>query len=73
MSGTRSGGRKAAATNKRIYGKDFYRGIGKLGGESSWGYEFGHGMVDPSVIGKKGGTVSRRTKVKPDPLKGGQK
>lgn len=32
MSGTRAGGRKAAATTKATHGEDFYSRIGKVGG-----------------------------------------
>lgn len=32
------------------------------GGKNSSGYEFGHGKVDPAVIGAKGGAKSRRRK-----------
>ena len=34
MSGTREGGLKAAATNKRRYGQDFHRTIGRMGGKN---------------------------------------
>lgn len=34
MSGTKEGGRLAAATNKRKYGDDFYSKIGRSGGQS---------------------------------------
>lgn len=33
MAGTKEGGAKTAATNKRKYGEGFYADIGKLGGE----------------------------------------
>jgi general stress protein YciG len=32
MAGNKIGGAKAAATNKRRYGNDYYRTLGKLGG-----------------------------------------
>ncbi|MGI0134386.1 MAG: hypothetical protein ACREBW_05460 [Candidatus Micrarchaeaceae archaeon] len=35
MSGTRSGGKAAAETNKQRYGKDFYAKIGARGGRLS--------------------------------------
>lgn len=35
MGGTKAGGRAAAKTNKRLYGRDYYRVIGKTGGENS--------------------------------------
>ena len=34
MSGTHAGGKKAAATNKAKYGKDFYAEIGRKGGRN---------------------------------------
>lgn len=46
MSGTRAGGLKAAATNKKRNGEDFFARIGKKGG---------------SVIGKTGGFASDKT------------
>lgn len=35
MPGTIEGGRKAAATNKKKYGKEFYANIGRKGGKIS--------------------------------------
>lgn len=35
MSGTIEGGKKCAARNKELYGEDFYKNIGKLGGAKS--------------------------------------
>lgn len=35
MPGTKIGGRKAAATNKKKYGSDFYSNIGRKGGSKS--------------------------------------
>lgn len=60
MSGTKSGGKIAAETNKRLYGPTFYKRIGALGGSKGTGHTFGHGKVDPSVIGALGGSISRR-------------
>ena len=40
MSGTYSGGLKAAETNKLMHGPDFYRRIGKIGGTKSRGGGF---------------------------------
>ena len=34
ISGTVEGGRKAAATNKKKYGKDFFKNIGRKGGQN---------------------------------------
>jgi general stress protein YciG len=34
MGGTKAGGAKAAATNKKKYGKDYYKKIGIIGAEA---------------------------------------
>ena len=59
--GTRSGG---LLTSKKNLARDpdFYRKIGKVGGRNGTGHQFAHGKVDPSISGKKGGTISRRHK-----------
>lgn len=58
MAGTLAGGRKAAITNKELYGEDFYSRIGKRGGRN------GHtgGFADDKV-GKDGLTGSERAKL----------
>lgn len=72
MSGTVAGGRKAAVTNKLKYGDSFYRVLGAKGGtqthKSGKLYDIGFGG-DPErarTAGKKGGSVSRRGKAKPN-------
>lgn len=71
MAGTKEGGRKAAATNKRKYGKGFYAEIGKIGG--SHGHVGGFnsdkvgadgltGWQRAAIAGAKGGSISRRGK-----------
>jgi len=60
--GTKAGGLKARATNYRLYGLDFYRQIGRLGGIKSRG----GGFTDPELAraaGIKGGKASRRDKI----------
>lgn len=62
MSGSREGGRKAAATNKEKYGKDFYANIGRKGGRKSHP-ETRYFTMHPEVAknaGAKGGRASRR-------------
>lgn len=62
MGGNREGALKFKA---KILAKDpnYFRKMGKLGGQASSGYAFGHGKVDPKEIGKKGGSTPRRKKV----------
>lgn len=62
MSGSREGGRKAAETNKKKYGKDFYANIGRKGGRKSHP-ETRYFAMHPEVAknaGAKGGRTSRR-------------
>lgn len=62
MSGSRDGGRKAAETNKKKYGKDFYANIGRKGGRKSHP-ETRYFAMHPEVAknaGAKGGRTSRR-------------
>lgn len=71
MGGTLEGGRKAAATNKKEYGEDFYRRIGKKGGQASKRGGFASDKVGKDgltgrerarIAGYRGGRISRRTK-----------
>lgn len=55
MSGTRTGGKKAAQTNKSKYGDGWYAEIGAMGGANGRGHKFAHGKIDPSTAGKLGG------------------
>lgn len=73
MSGTREGGRKAAATNITKHGEDFYRNIGRKGGRNGHTGGFASEVIGrdgltgwerSKVAGKKGGTISRRGKSK---------
>lgn len=61
MPGTRAGGLKAAATNKKRYGADFYVKRGALGGAKSRG----GGFTDLELArraGALGGKISKRGK-----------
>ena len=61
MVGTKAGGLKAAATNKKEYGEDFYAKIGNMGGRAS-GIKKGFAL-DPALAraaGAKGGRKSKR-------------
>ena len=61
MSGTRSGGIKASETNKKKYGSDFYREIGRKGGKACVPKGFAiMGTERTSDAGKKGGKISKR-------------
>jgi general stress protein YciG len=62
MAGTRSGGQKAAATNKQRYGMNFYESIGRLGGRKSRGGGFAKNPELARAAGARGGRASRRTK-----------
>lgn len=73
MAGTKRGGKKASATNKTKYGKDFYARIGAMGGKLGKTGGFGDpsvgsdgltGKERASVVGAKGGSISRRGKAK---------
>lgn len=69
MPGTKIGGAKAAATNKKRHGKDFYARIGRKGGKNGHNGGFAaetvgrDGLTGPErakAAGHKGGTISRR-------------
>lgn len=73
MAGTKAGGLKAAATIKRIKGKNFYKEIGGIGGRRSSTGGFASlvvgadGLTGPErarIVGSKGGRISRRGKSK---------
>lgn len=69
MPGTKIGGLKAAKSNKKKYGKDFYKRIGAVGGVLSRGGGFAtdkvgkDGLTGPErarIAGAKGGRNSKR-------------
>ena len=64
MAGTKAGGLKAAATNKKKYGNDFYARIGGKGGRNghTGGFASNHELA--RIAGCKGGLKSRRGAVK---------
>lgn len=64
MSGTRNGGEKAASTNKKRYGKNFYERIGAMGGKISRGGGFAANPELARTAGAKGGKASRKNKAK---------
>lgn len=62
MAGTKAGGIKTAETNKTKYGKDFYANIGAKGGKNGTTGGFFANRELAREAGRKGGTISRRTK-----------
>lgn len=67
ISGTKSGGAKAAATNKKRYGDDFYKKNGQKGGKVSGiakGFALNKDLARKA--GKLGGTNSKRGPIKKD-------
>jgi general stress protein YciG len=64
MAGTKLGGSKAAATNKKKYGADFYARIGASGGKVGRTGGFYANRDLARQAGAKGGRLSRRGKSK---------
>lgn len=62
MAGTVAGGKKAAAKNL-ANDPNFYRRIGAIGGKRGTTGGFAANRELARIAGKKGGTISRRTKV----------
>lgn len=60
MAGTKEGGKKAAATNKRKYGDDWYNRIGKIGGSNGHTGGFASNPQLARIAGAKGGRISKR-------------
>ncbi|HEU4914088.1 MAG TPA: KGG domain-containing protein [Candidatus Saccharimonadales bacterium] len=63
MAGTKKGGEAAASTNKKKYGADFYAKIGAMGGKKGRTGGFFANRELAREAGRKGGRISRRTKV----------
>lgn len=60
MAGTKVGGLRAAETNRKKYGEDFYRNIGKKGGQNGHTGGFAANRELARTAGAKGGRISRR-------------
>ena len=62
MAGTKEGAAKAAQTNKKRHGKDFYARIGAKGGRNGSTGGFAANPELARKAGAKGGRISRRGK-----------
>lgn len=62
MPGTVKGGKQAAETNRKKYGKDFYARIGAVGGKKGTTGGFAANRELARIAGAKGGRISRRRK-----------
>lgn len=63
MSGTKAGGIKAAITNKKRQGEDFYKRIGSKGGQNGHTGGFYNNPELARRAGRIGGLKSKRGKV----------
>ena len=66
MTGTKAGGLKAAKTNKELHGDDFYRNIGRKGGQNGHTGGFASNPELARIAGAVGGHKSRRPKMDRD-------
>lgn len=69
MAGNKPGGQRAATTNKKKYGADFYARIGAMGGKKGRTGGFYANRELARVAGAKGGRISRRTKAAKEEVK----
>lgn len=60
MAGTKAGGKKAAATNIKRHGENFYREIGSMGGRNGHTGGFAANPELAKIAGAKGGRISKR-------------
>jgi general stress protein YciG len=60
MAGTTAGGRKAAQTNRKKYGHDFYAEIGRKGGRNGHTGGFAANPELAKIAGAIGGRKSKR-------------
>lgn len=60
MSGTLTGGKTAAQTNKERHGDDFYKRIGAMGGKKGTTGGFYANRELAREAGAKGGRISKR-------------
>lgn len=64
MSGTKSGGIKTRETMYQRHGKDFYREIGRKGGQNGHTGGFAANRELAKIAGSKGGKISKRGKAR---------
>lgn len=64
MGGTKAGAAKARETIYKKYGKDFFRGIGAMGGRNGHTGGFAANPELARIAGRKGGLISKRGKAK---------
>lgn len=69
MAGTLVGGKKAAATNKERYGKDWYAHIGQMGGRNGHTGGFASNPELAKRAGSIGGKKSKRGPAKKKKVK----
>lgn len=60
MSGNTKGGKKAAETNRRLHGEDFYAKIGSKGGKATGIKGFAADRERAVEAGRKAGKLSKR-------------
>lgn len=60
MAGNADGGKKASATIKEKYGENFYKRIGKIGGQNGHTGGFFADRELARTAGSKGGRISKR-------------
>lgn len=60
MSGSHAGGVKAAETNKKLHGANFYAEIGRKGGRNGHTGGFASNPELAKIAGRKGGRRSKR-------------
>lgn len=61
MAGTKEGGKKAAATVKKKFGKQFYANIGRKGGQNGHTGGFFANPELAKIAGRKGGLTSSKS------------
>lgn len=62
MSGTKEGGLKASATNRKLHGEDFYKIIGAKGGRNGHTGGFASNPELARKAGAIGGRISKKGK-----------